>query len=104
MPWRKVSMTEETFFECLKRTPRDWQLLAFNPSQKNGLIRRGMPWECPISALCGKKARDYWNASIELNLEPSFACRIADASDATTGYDRDLRSRLLAAVGLPENP
>ncbi len=96
-------MTEETFFERLKQTPRDWRLLAFNPGQPVLLIRRGFPWQCPISSLRDKGARVYWDVSIELGLEPHFACCLA-AADATVGYDKDLRSRLLAAVGLPEDP
>ena len=93
-------MTILQFLERLKQTPRDWQLRAFNPNQPAKLIRRGYPWQCPISSLLGKNAAQFWDASIELGLLGHDANVIASAADASASHDSELREQLLEACGL----
>ena len=94
-----VSMTTDSFIECLRETPRTWCLGA------HGALRTwvdGM-FHCPISALVGSREA-YGNpvtyGELELGLSCHDAYEIACAADSSNTIFQELRTRLLEATGL----
>jgi len=114
-------MTEEDFYAELRTlAQQDWEIRIYQIHPTHVWVVRlaAPPWAwpngeeefCPVTAVClgmrGRHflARDYLDAGDFLGLKPDFLEAVVRAADQSPNHDRDVRRRLLQALGLAEAP